>query len=196
MIKMESLIGRNGIKMKKIIDKGQPNGEPWTDKDTYHSYFPIYEAEFDKLKDIDLLEIGVFKGGSMIVWDDHFEGNNTILGIDDFAYVNKDEVWVDLNRVFEGNSTNPIGWDEKLNNLTFDYIIDDGDHTSGAQIKTIEVFFKYLKKGGKYFIEDIMSDNDLNSLEFYLKSNKYSYKVYDVRSQKNRWDDLMIVVYN
>ena len=35
--------------MKKIIDNGQPNGQPWTDKNTVHDYFPIYEQEFDKI---------------------------------------------------------------------------------------------------------------------------------------------------
>ena len=185
--------------MKTIIDKGQPNGEPWTDKNSIHSYFPIYEAEFNKIKDVDVLEIGIYMGGSMKVWDDHFEGKNTIIGIDNFAYTDYKvpaDLWVNPSRVFVGDSTNPEGWDEKLNGAKFDYIIEDGDHFSNAQINTFSVFFKYVKEGGKYFIEDIRSNDDLALIESYLKSNEHKYKVYDVRDKKGRWDDLMVVVYN
>jgi hypothetical protein len=37
----------------------------------------------------------------------------------------------------------------------FDYIIDDGVHTSDFQIKTFNIYFNKLSVGGKYFIEDI-----------------------------------------
>lgn len=184
--------------MKKIIDNGQPNGQPWTDKNTVHDYFPIYEQEFDKILDINLLEIGIFMGGSMRVWDDHFEGNSLVLGIDNFAYTAfqiPEDLWVDKDRVLVGDSTNPNGWDKALDGKEFDYIIDDGDHGLTAQIQTFDIFFNYVKKGGKYFIEDVNSEASLNTIKAYLADAGYNFKVYDVRQNKNRYDDIIVVIY-
>jgi hypothetical protein len=184
--------------MKKIIDSGQTNGQAWTDKNTVHSYFPIYEEEFDKISDINLLEIGIYMGGSMRVWDEHFEGKSMIVGIDNFAYTGyqvPDDLWVNKDRVFMGDSTRIDGWDENINKMEFDYIIDDGDHSFMAQINTFDIFFKYVKKGGKYFIEDVDSNSSLENIKNHLNIHGYKYKVYDVRLNKNRYDDVIVVIY-
>jgi hypothetical protein len=73
----------------------------------------------------------------------------------------------------------------------FDYIIDDGVHTSEFQIKTFDIYFNKLSVGGKYFIEDIASNKDLDDLVKHLTN--FNYKIVDLR-HLGRYDDLMIII--
>src|SRR5437868_5521713 len=47
-------------------------------------YFEIYDRHFSPLrgKDVNILEIGVFQGGSMAMWVDYFGPKAKIFGID------------------------------------------------------------------------------------------------------------------
>ena len=54
-----------------------------TDKNTDHNYLDKYDKYFNKFKDqkINLLEIGIFHGGSLEMCRDYFK-NRTIFGLD------------------------------------------------------------------------------------------------------------------
>jgi len=54
-----------------------------TDKNTIHSYFCIYERLFHHIKDnnLNVLELGVHKGHSLILWLEYFKNSN-IYGVD------------------------------------------------------------------------------------------------------------------
>jgi hypothetical protein len=106
-------------------------------------------------KKIVLLELGIYKGGSLLLWRDYFP-MSTIVGID--INLPKDFKPNDRIHVFEGsqadhqflsyvaNTTAPEG---------FDIIIDDASHI-GELTKAAfwHLFDKHLKPGGLYVIED------------------------------------------
>ena len=50
----------------------------------WHHYFDIYTKHFGHYRDrpIKMLEIGVFRGGSLRMWKDYFHPDSTIVGID------------------------------------------------------------------------------------------------------------------
>ena len=54
-----------------------------TDKNTLHSYLPLYQKLLGKKKltSKNILEIGIFNGGSIKLWNDYFT-NATIYGLD------------------------------------------------------------------------------------------------------------------
>src|SRR5689334_8197598 len=54
-----------------------------TDKAEHSHYLRNYEAYFQPLwnKQIRLLELGIYKGGSLLLWRDYFE-NGLIVGLD------------------------------------------------------------------------------------------------------------------
>lgn len=54
-----------------------------TDKNTTHSYLPLYETLLKGKKDTakKILEIGICRGGSLKLWNDYFT-NATVYGID------------------------------------------------------------------------------------------------------------------
>ncbi|MGI9263102.1 MAG: class I SAM-dependent methyltransferase, partial [Woeseiaceae bacterium] len=50
----------------------------------WHHYFDIYARHFERFRDrpIRMLEIGVFRGGSLRMWKDYSHPDSTIVGID------------------------------------------------------------------------------------------------------------------
>jgi len=165
----------------------------WTggDKGTNHSYIEVYEKEMSKTKNISLLEIGVQFGHSIKMWQEYFE-DSWIGGIDiNLQYLSFDK----LENVHLCSGTDEKEINRIFKNKKFDYVIDDASHTLQDQISSFDIFYPKLKQGGKYFIEDIANDNNLRKIKDHLnKQNINSFKTYDLRYVKNRFDDIMIVV--
>lgn len=127
-----------------------------TDKGSkFHNYTAIYQKYFEPIRHnkLNILEIGVSRGGSLDLWTKYF-GNATVTGID----INKDCVKYESGRAkvrignqFDENFLMSVC--EELG--PFDIIIDDGYHSSDSIIKSFEVLWPSLKFGGIYVIEDI-----------------------------------------
>ncbi len=65
--------------------------------------------------------------------------------------------------------------DYYLQNLTFDFIIDDGNHNIVPQLMTFENFFPRLNDGGVYILEDLAFPDALRSY-FSQKTYKYEFR--------------------
>jgi SAM-dependent methyltransferase len=159
-----------------------PNGGG--DKGTAHSYIEIYEREMSKIDGISLLEIGVWEGHSIKMWQEYFL-NSEILGCD----LNKRKIRFDID-IIEADATRPI---PQLRDKKFDYIIDDGSHLVLDQLASFRLLWDNLKPGGKYFIEDIAGDREIEILKGYLIEKEITHWVYDNRSVKGRSDDILLV---
>ena len=163
------------------------------DKGGTHSYIPIYEKYMDRRTDVCLLEIGVHKGHSLMMWQRFFNGdslmdNAFILGVD----VTLENLIHPVN-VYLGDITKsevakavrkPIFGD------SWDYIIDDGSHAVEDQIAAFVELFPALKKGAIYFIEDITGDEGIEKLTAAIPGGK----IYDFRESSGRWDDILLVM--
>jgi hypothetical protein len=179
--------------MKKILDSYNKYSVNLDigggDKGTVHSYLNTYEKFINKKENINLLEIGVFQGHSIKMWKDFFE-NSTIYGVDiDLSKVN-----FDLSDciIFNSDATKESFLSD-IENIEFDYIIDDGSHLFEHQIQSFDLLWNSLKKGGVYFIEDI-TPNSLTPLINSLEKRKISFYLYSGRGITNRYDDFMIIV--
>lgn len=157
------------------------------DKGTAHTYLDIYESEISKTSDVNLLEIGVWEGHSIAMWREYLD-NSLVIGVD----IDLSKVIFDLPALIKADATHPI---PDLMGLEFDYIIDDGSHRVDHQIQSLAWLFGRLKSGGKYFIEDIVSDQALGQITAYLQGIGAQFRIYDHRHIKNRYDDLMVVAY-
>lgn len=119
-----------------------------------HNYCRIYEMYLadKKYKIKKVLEIGVDRGQSLLMWRDYFP-NAEIYGIDIIDVPLKEE----RITVFKGDGTDQGFADRVIKPLgEFDLIIDDGSHTSRDINTTLEIYFhNYLKPGGFYVIEDL-----------------------------------------
>jgi cephalosporin hydroxylase len=149
-----------------------------TDKNTIHSYIKVYNLLFDNLKNINLLEIGVQYGGSLKMWRDKFPGSN-IYGID----INP--IKIKRVNIIIGDATKKKTM-KKLNNINFDVIIDDGSHKLEDQLRSFELFYPKLKKGGFYIIEDIQ---DIDNQKKYFQGAQ----ILDMRKLKERYDNVLAI---
>ena len=106
-------------------------------------------------KDIVLLELGVNKGGSLLLWRDYFP-RGSIVGID--IHPPRDFHPPDRVHVFEGNQADKACLSRVADQMApggIDIVIDDASHV-GELTKTSfwHLFDNHLKPGGLYVIED------------------------------------------
>ena|SRR5437667_3892128 len=128
-----------------------------TDKPDHPFYLENYERRFGALRDqqLSLLELGIKRGGSLLMWRDYFQ-NATIVGLD----INPAQVDDPTGRIhiYQGLQND----NELLNRLAkerapngFDIIIDDCAHIGVlARASFACLFDNHLKTGGMYMIED------------------------------------------
>jgi hypothetical protein len=180
-----------------------------------HLYEDIYEKEFADLKEkeINILEIGVYKGASVDVWLDYFP-NAQIYCVDVFTRLKPEEIDV-LNRDrvywYKADSTHPSfkgKIDEVWPGVKFDIIIDDGKHTPQANANTFNNLIHTLAEGGTYYVEDVLllnqfkqsdwnhdwvrKDKDVYTVEFFKEFvetfNGYNVEIFDMRKYTKRLD--------
>jgi hypothetical protein len=122
-----------------------------------NNYLEIYDSILQPWvdEDITLLELGVYRGGSLLLWRDYFP-KGKIIGID--IKLSKKFTPPDRVRVFEGSQT-----DQKFLSCVakevapdgFDIIIDDASHIGElTKISFWHLFENHLKPNGLYVIED------------------------------------------
>lgn len=120
-------------------------------------YFDIYDKHLKKFigQNPTILEIGVYKGGSLDMWNYYFDNKCTIYGIDIDEKCKKFEN--NNIKIFIGDQSDPIFWDTffNQNDIYFDIIIEDGGHTMEQQIVTYEKLFDRIKNNGVYLCEDL-----------------------------------------
>ena len=178
----------------KLVNK-QHHVEWTSDKETNHSYLSgYYERELENRdRDINLLEIGVAQGDSLRLWSEWFTGGK-ITGIevnDNLPRVLSDYSKINLI-IADGFSNETIN---RFEDNSFDYIIDDGPHTLRSMIISAQKWIKKVKPGGKLIIEDVQEFLWIEIIESYIdKLEIESYKVFDLRENKGRYDDIIIEI--
>jgi hypothetical protein len=138
---------------RKQLDASQYD----TDKSQHTHYLRNYEDYFQPLldKEIKLLELGVYKGGSLLLWRDYFE-RGLIVGLDLKAPKISDNSG--RIRVYEGEQQD-TGLLDQIGKQNapggFDIIIDDCSHIGElTRISFWHLFDNHLRPGGLYVIED------------------------------------------
>jgi len=106
-------------------------------------------------QEITLLEIGIHRGGSLLLWRDYFP-RGKIIGID--LQVPLDWTAVDRIQIFQGHQQD-IAFLSRVARETapdgFDIIIDDASHIANlTRVSFWHLFDNHLKSGGVYAIED------------------------------------------
>jgi len=161
------------------------------DKGGTHSYIESYDKLLLPYRDkfTSILEIGLAKGDSIKLWDRYFR-KSRIVGCD-------------LSIVFEipesvnGNTIECFGADattedfvKKLGDKRFDIIIDDGSHLHQDQVRTFNLIKDRINNGGIYIIEDILNLEMASSDLLALHDN---WEIIDLRAEKGRFDDVLII---
>lgn len=191
-------------KIDAILDAQNVNGfeKPGgTDKQTLHSYGPVYEELMRPLMDKEcaVLEVGVQLGGSILLWHDLLP-KGFVIGVDiEKSYHESIPTRMDEKRhallIQDAYTPETIDCIKELAPNGLDLAIDDGPHSLQSQIDFLRLYLPLLKKGGVAVVEDIQSPSWYDSLLAEVPSTM-SIEEVDIRGRKGRYDDLMLVVRN
>jgi len=119
-------------------------------------YFPIYERYFEwyRNKSVTLLEIGVYKGGSLQMWQRYLGPFAKIVGID-----------IDEKcKAYEGPGIQVRIGDQKDERFLQsvidefgmpDIVVDDGSHKMDDVSSSFQFLYPKLPKNGVYLVEDM-----------------------------------------
>lgn len=122
----------------------------------WEHYFEIYHRHFQRFRErpIRLLEIGIYSGGSLEMWQSYFAPDTQIVGVDiepDCMSYQKENITIHI-----GDQEDRDFWRRfKNDEPPLDIIIDDGGHTPTQQQFTLEEMLTHLKPGGIYLCEDV-----------------------------------------
>jgi hypothetical protein len=124
--------------------------------DKWHHYFEVYDRHFSKYrnKEIVILEIGTFQGGSLQMWKHYFGDKAKIYGMD----INPDckQVEEENIKIFIGSQSDRHFLRDVIKEIPpIDILIDDGGHTMQQQIVSFEELFDHIKPDGVYLCEDL-----------------------------------------
>ena len=172
-----------------------------TDKNTVHSYLPLYQELLKGKKDTakNVLEVGIYTGGSIKLWSDFFP-NATTYGLDIIAdyhiwdeLKNKDRIklYTSYDAYNDGDfNTNFLNKDTR-----FDFMLDDGPHTLESMKQFIKLYSQVMTDDGILIIEDVQSYDWIEVLKNEVPEHLKKYiKVYDLRQNKGRYDDIVFSI--
>jgi len=123
-----------------------------TDKSSLnHHYLSLYELLFEKwrLKNINILEIGIQFGCSMKTWEEYFP-YATVTGIDsiDNNFQKTDRISLKIGEAYCKDTVNQLG-------VRFQIIIDDGSHFPYDQMMFVRLYLPLLTEDGLLIVEDV-----------------------------------------
>ena len=172
-----------------------------TDKNTIHSYLPLYQKLLISKKETakNVLEVGIYRGGSIKLWRDFFTNAN-VYGLD---IMNINNVWEGIKnneKIILHTSTDAYNNDFFITNflntnIKFDFMLDDGPHTLESMRKFIKLYSQIMTDDGILIIEDVQDWGWIDTLKNEVPENlKQFIKVYDLRENKSRYDDIVFTI--
>lgn len=158
-----------GLRRTETLVEASPAPSPQNDLQRYFDgiqtgpgiwkwkhYFEAYDRHFSKFrnKPVNVLEIGIYSGGSLEMWKSYFGTGCTVFGVDIEESCRAYEA--QGVRVFIGDQADRNFWKQfKQDAPKIDIVIDDGGHSPLQQLTSFEELFPHLSPGGIYLCEDI-----------------------------------------
>jgi SAM-dependent methyltransferase len=165
----------------------------FSDKE-HHGYIStFYENAFVELRDkeIVLLELGIQRGGSLLLWSKYFS-KGIIYGVDISESLIDDEVKsLDNVKIIIADAYNESTLDLIPD---CDIIIDDALHTAWCQDFVIRNYSKKLKPGGIMVIEDVSRLNTAVWLKGEALSIGFTNSTIFHRDRGHRRRDILLVI--
>jgi hypothetical protein len=183
------------MSLEEIVDNSK------TDKNTTHSYLPLYQKLLISKKETakNVLEVGICNGGSIKLWHDFFTNAN-IYGLD---IMNIEDVWENIKHkgtIILHTSKDAYNEDFFIDNFLYknikcDFMLDDGPHTLESMKQFIKLYSQIMTDDGILIIEDVQSWDWIDILKNETPEHlKQFIKVYDLRPNKGRYDDIVFTI--
>ena len=165
-VEVKEELNKSSVSLTNIFDAQKYN----TDKNDLGYLNHFYDEFFGKVKNvpINLMEIGVNKGGSIKLWKDYLHADSKICAADINYF---DHIEGTTSIIGDMYSYDQVS---KFSDEHFDVIIDDGPHTFESFVLVMQRYFSKLKRGGTLIIEDIIVSSWVTPLVELSKSLGYS----------------------
>ncbi len=169
-----------------------------SDKGDIHSYLPVYEEILAPYRETakNVLEIGLFRGDSLRMWESYFINAN-VHGIDCDEQPHggmadlRPMIAEGTHNIIIGDATSETDVEKHFKDTMFDFVCDDGNHVTDCQIKTFNLLKNKMNSGALYIIEDA-GDIDKDSGVYLSLHNNV--EILDMRKIKSRFDDVLILI--
>jgi hypothetical protein len=153
----------------------------------WRHYFDIYHRHLGRFvgKEVHLVEVGVYSGGSLGMWRAYFGPNCHVYGVDIEpacrAYADEGI------EILIGDQGNPQFWGEFVDLVpTIDIVIDDGSHRPADQIITLEALLSRIRPGGVYICEDVHTPlNEFHDYVNHLSRNLHDFGTGDTTFRRH-----------
>jgi hypothetical protein len=124
--------------------------------DKWAHYFPIYERHFAwyRNKSLTFVEIGVFKGGSLAMWQRYFGPLARIIGLD----INPECKAHEAPGIFvrTGDQSDEAFLSTIIDEFGVpDIVLDDGSHQMDHIAASFKFFYPRMPKNAVYVVEDL-----------------------------------------
>jgi hypothetical protein len=183
------------MSLQEIVDNSR------TDKNTTHSYLSLYQQLLINKKETakNVLEVGIYNGGSIKLWNDFFTNAN-VYGLD---IMNINNVWERIKnkeKIILHTSCDAYNNDFFITNflnknIKCDFMLDDGPHTLESMKQFIKLYSQIMTDDGILIIEDVQSWDWIDILKNEVPENlKQFVKTYDLRGNKGRYDDIVFTI--
>lgn len=119
-------------------------------------YFALYHRHLHKFvgRKVSILEVGVYGGGSMLMWTGYFGADCQLHGVDieESCKMHEDR----HTTIHIGDQADRAFWKRFRESVpSLDVLIDDGGHQPEQQMVTLEEMLPHLRPGGVYICEDV-----------------------------------------
>ena len=172
-----------------------------TDKNTVHSYLPLYQTLLIGKKESakNVLELGIWNGGSIKMWNDFF--SNAVVHALDIR--SADLVWDEIKNKerivlytgVDAYSPEFVQTNFVEKNVKMDFLLDDGPHSLTSMISFVKLYLPLMADDGIFIIEDVQDIKWIQILENEVPDEMKPFvKWYDLRSVKGRYDDIVFTV--
>ena len=119
-------------------------------------YLEIYERHLERFRgrEVHMLEIGVFHGGSVQMWKHYLGDKAHIYGVDIAPRAKALEE--ERVKIFIGDQSDPAFLQSLRREIPrVDILLDDGGHVMQQQIVTFQELFQHIANDGIYICEDL-----------------------------------------
>lgn len=126
------------------------------DSDKGGTYFMLYEQHLERVRaqPIDLLEVGIHKGGSLQLWAEYMP-QARIHGVDLRLPDIPAHPRIRMEVADQSSKAQLDAAMARWGVQAFDVIVDDASHFGRMSARTFDILFRdHLKPGGVYFVED------------------------------------------
>ena len=170
------------------------------DKGSVHAYIETYASLLAPYRSTAkfVLEVGIMGGHSLRMWEEYFD-SAVVHGVDlcDQPF----DGMADLRPMIAENThcihlfdaTSQAEVEERFSGVMFDVIIEDASHSIESQLAIYANLRSHLAPDGIYIIEDV-EDIDRSRPFFEKIDAMRPVGVFDLRSIKKRFDDVLVVV--